>query len=165
MFEDLKTNKVQEYNHSQNHLNKVDRRSEKNYDKNNQLISIIIPLYNEEHTINDVINKIPNHLLFEIIVVDDGSTDNSINKIKEIRNRQIKIMKHKQNRGYGAAILTGFKFAQGEIIVTMDADSELKPRTLNLLIQKFKDPKIGAVSGTYKSKPNSHKNWFYFLCL
>ncbi len=46
------------------------------------LTSIVIPLYNEENSIKDVINRIPNHRLYDIIIVDDGSTDNSIEKIK-----------------------------------------------------------------------------------
>ncbi|KKL76945.1 hypothetical protein LCGC14_2039830, partial [marine sediment metagenome] len=56
------------------------------------LTSIVIPLYNEENSIKDVINRIPNHRLYEIVIVDDGSTDNSVERIKEIENRDIRII-------------------------------------------------------------------------
>ena len=89
---------------------------------NHILVSIIIPLYNEESSIKNVIKRIPNNFNHEIIIIDDGSTDNSLRKIKEIENSEIKIIRHKENRGYGAAIMSGIRYAQGDIIVTMDSD-------------------------------------------
>ncbi|KKK47851.1 hypothetical protein LCGC14_3151030, partial [marine sediment metagenome] len=86
------------------------------------LISVVIPLYNEENTISNVIERIPNHHQYQIILVDDGSTDTSVKKVREISNREIKIIKHEKNQGYGAALLSGFKHATGDIIVTMDSD-------------------------------------------
>jgi len=58
-------------------------------------ISIVIPLYNEEHSIKNVINRIPNNFKNEIIIIDDGSTDNSLIKIHQINNRKIKIIQDK----------------------------------------------------------------------
>ena len=62
------------------------------YNVENPLISVVIPLYNEEFSIKDVVDRIPNHRLLEIIIVDDGSTDNSVKKIKEIKDKNIKII-------------------------------------------------------------------------
>jgi len=98
------------------------------------LTSIVIPLYNEENSIKDVIDRIPNHHLYEIIIVDDGSTDNSVERIKEIENRDIRIIQHGKNRGYGASILTGFENAVGDIIVTMDSDGQHNPEEIPKLI-------------------------------
>ncbi|KKL70165.1 hypothetical protein LCGC14_2107630, partial [marine sediment metagenome] len=89
-----------------------------------RLISIVIPLYNEENTILDLIERIPNHHQYEIILVDDGSTDTSLERIKEIENRDIRIIQHERNQGYGAALLSGFKHSTGDIIVTMDSDGQ-----------------------------------------
>ncbi|MFX1274622.1 MAG: glycosyltransferase family 2 protein [Promethearchaeota archaeon] len=99
------------------------------------LISIIIPLYNEEHSIIKVLNRIPNHHRYEIIIVDDGSTDNSVNKIKKINDKNIKIIKHYENRGYGAALKTGITHANGDIIVTMDSDGQHDPQDIHQLIK------------------------------
>ncbi len=84
------------------------------------LISVVIPVYNEEKSIRNVVERIPNHHQYEIILVDDGSTDNSLENVKDIKNKHIRVVKHKSNRGYGAAIITGIKSATGDIIVTLD---------------------------------------------
>ncbi|MHA1413184.1 MAG: glycosyltransferase family 2 protein, partial [Promethearchaeota archaeon] len=76
-------------------------------------ISIIIPVYNEEKNIKAVLKRIPNHQKYEIIVVDDGSTDNTIKEIQSIKDDRIKLLKHDKNKGYGAAILSGIKKAKG----------------------------------------------------
>ena len=109
--------------------------SKKERIKDNPLISIVIPMYNEEHSIKKVIKKIPNHGSYEIIVVDDGSTDNSVRKIKEVKNRVIKVIRHEKNQGYGAAILSGFKHVKGDIIVTMDSDGQHNPEEITELIK------------------------------
>lgn len=62
------------------------------------LISVVIPLYNEEHSVKKVFERISNHRSYEIIVVDDGSTDNSVRKVKEIKDREIKIIQHEKIR-------------------------------------------------------------------
>lgn len=89
------------------------------------LISIILPLYNEEKTIKTVLENLPHHYLIEIIVVDDHSEDNSLQEIEKANlPRKIKIIKHTQNKGYGGALLTGIKNAIGKIIITMDTDGQ-----------------------------------------
>ena len=101
----------------------------------NYLISVIIPLYNEENSIKSLLNNFPNHYRYEIIIVNDGSTDNSIQKIKEVNNSSIKIIHHERNLGYGAAIKTGFDHAKGDIIVTMDSDGQHDPKEIPYLIK------------------------------
>ena len=105
------------------------------YNVENPLISVVIPLYNEEFSIKDVINRIPNHRKLEIIIVDDGSTDNSVRKIKEIENKDIKLIQHYKNQGYGAALLSGLKNATGDIIVTMDSDGQHNPEEIPELLK------------------------------
>ena len=118
-----------------NQSSMLDNATSEYYEYNNPLISIIIPLYNEENSINNVIRKIPSNLNHEILVVDDGSTDSSIRKVKEIKDKYIKIIKHGQNKGYGAALLTGFNHANGDIIITIDSDGQHNPKEIPRLIR------------------------------
>ena len=112
------------------------------------LISVIIPVYNEENSIKDVIERIPNHLKYEIILVDDGSTDKSVLKIKEIENENIIILQHQKNLGYGAALITGFKNATGNIIVTLDSDGQHKPEEIEKMINPILQDKADLVIGS-----------------
>lgn len=112
------------------------------------LISVIIPVYNEENSIKDVIDRIPNHLNYEIILIDDGSTDKSVLKIKEIERDNIKILQHQKNLGYGAALITGFKKATGNIIVTLDSDGQHKPEEIEKIIKPILQDKADLVIGS-----------------
>jgi len=100
------------------------------------LVSIILPMYNEEHTIGKVLGNLPRGNLIEIIVVDDHSKDNSLKEIERINeNNEIKVIKHRKNRGYGAAIVTGINNARGEVLVTMDSDGQHSPYDLLAMIK------------------------------
>ncbi len=100
------------------------------------LISIVLPLYNEEQTIGKVLGNLPRDKSIEIIVVDDHSKDNSLKEIERINeNNEIKVIKHDKNRGYGAAIVTGINNAQGEIIVTMDSDGQHSPYDILAMVK------------------------------
>ena len=100
------------------------------------LVSIILPMYNEEHTIGKVLGNLPKGNSIEIIVVDDHSKDNSLKEIERINeNNEIKVIKHRKNRGYGAAIVTGINNARGEVLVTMDSDGQHSPYDLLAMIK------------------------------
>ncbi|KKN05408.1 hypothetical protein LCGC14_1087620 [marine sediment metagenome] len=101
-----------------------------------------------KNLLKDVIERIPNHQLYEIIVIDDGSADNSVERIKEIENREIRIIQHGKNRGYGASILTGFENAIGDIIVTMDSDGQHNPEDIPTLIKPIIKNKADVVVGS-----------------
>ena len=108
--------------------------------KDSVLISIILPVYNEENTIGDILQNLPDHPSIEIIAIDDHSTDTSLNEIEKVRkNRRIKVLRHKLNKGYGATIMTGFKNATGRIIVTMDSDGQHSPDDIYHLIKPILD--------------------------
>ncbi len=97
-------------------------------------LSIIIPLYNKQNSILNTVNSILEQDFdnYEIIIVDDGSTDNSVSIVEIIRDKHINIFK-KQNGGPSSARNYGVKMAQGEWILFLDADDTLEPNTLNLL--------------------------------
>ena len=100
-------------------------------------ISLVIPCYNEEKTIQAIIDKMLDsisHYEYEIIIIDDCSTDSSKEKIKAIENIKIKFFEHSENQGKGAALRTGFQYASGDIVVIQDADLEYNPAEIPKLI-------------------------------
>jgi len=120
-----------------------------------KLLSIVIPVYNEEKTIKKVLEQLPKNKSIEIILVDDHSTDNSLNEINKAKNaNKIKVIRHEKNQGYGSALLTGINQATGLIVVTMDSDGQHRPEDIfylvNPIFKKEADITIGSrYCGTY----------------
>jgi glycosyltransferase involved in cell wall biosynthesis len=117
----------------------------KTYHSNNNeiLISIILPLFNEEKTINNILLGLPQDEKIEIIVIDDKSTDNSLTELEKIKKvKKFKLIKHNQNKGYGAAIITGMKHARGKVIVTMDSDGQHSPDDILHLVMPIFENKV-----------------------
>ena len=123
----------------------------------NLLISVIIPVYNEKNSIKEVIERIPNHRNYEIILIDDGSNDNSIKKVQEIKNRSIKVIRHEKNQGYGEALLTGFRCANGDIIITLDSDGQHNPEEIPSLVKTLIDNNADIVIGSRYFGSHSYK--------
>ncbi len=126
---------------------------------NNIDLSIVIPLLNEEESVNELYEKIrlvigKLNLSFEVCFIDDGSTDGSLDRLKELKqkNPQIKIISFRKNYGKSAALSEGFKLASGNIIITMDADLQDDPEEIPNLIHKIEDG-YDMVSG-WKKKRN-----------
>ncbi len=116
-------------------------------------VSIIIPAYNNAQTIEKTINCVlkMDYPDKEIIVVNDGSTDNTLKICKKFeKQKKIKLISYSKNKGKAHALNRGIKSAKGEIIVTVDADSYPKPDSLKKLVKYFSDPMVGAVAGTIK---------------
>lgn len=105
--------------------------------------SVVIPMYNEEEnvikTLNEVNNVLENFNEFEIVVVDDGSTDKTSSLVNEVlaSNSNISIIKHPVNMGMGRALRTGFEKADGNVIVTIDADLSYNPSYIPKLIEEL----------------------------
>lgn len=114
-------------------------------------LSIIIPVFNEKKTILQVIDRIVKVKIpgfdKEIIVVDDGSTDGTVNELQKIREN-IKIIYHKKNQGKGAAVKIGIKNATGNFIIIQDADLEYNPEQIKLLTEEVIKEKARVVYGT-----------------
>ncbi len=109
-------------------------------------LSIVIPLINEEESINLLANEIrkvlkPFEIGYEVIFVDDGSTDNSLRVIKEIcrTDKRFKYLSFRKNYGKSAALQVGFKQATGDVVVTMDADLQDDPSEIPNLIRKLNE--------------------------
>jgi dolichol-phosphate mannosyltransferase len=115
-------------------------------------LSIIIPVYNEEKTVAQILKKVTEvsfkGVTKEIIVVDDGSSDKTLSKVKSLKLRSIKLLEHKKNQGKGAAVRTGIKKATGDYIVIQDADLEYDPEDIRNLLRPIQEGKAKVVYGT-----------------
>jgi glycosyltransferase involved in cell wall biosynthesis len=115
-------------------------------------LSIIIPCYNEENTIDLIVEKIKKikSLTPEIIIIDDCSTDNTSDVLKKISQfyPDIKIVTHDKNLGKGAAIRSGIKLVTGNIVLLQDADLEYDPNDYHNLLQPFAETDADIVYGT-----------------
>jgi glycosyltransferase involved in cell wall biosynthesis len=118
--------------------------------KSNKL-SIIVPVFNEEKTLNRILNKLNSvdfsPLTTEIIIVDDYSTDNTREILRKLSGKY-KIFYHKENKGKGAAIRTGLMYVTGDIITIQDADMEYDPCDLPKLTKPILKGKADVVYGS-----------------
>ncbi len=121
-------------------------------------ISVIVPVYNEDESIGELRDWITrvmeaNGFSYEVIMIDDGSTDNSWKKIEEMHaaDSRIKGIKFRRNYGKSAALNEGFKAAEGNVVITMDADLQDSPDEIPELYRMITEDKYDLVSG-YKQK-------------
>lgn len=139
-------------------------------------LSIVIPIYNEEENIQPLLDELFSILKkvnrqFEIICVDDKSTDNSLYVLKNMQKKypQLRVIRHKFNCGESAAEATGFAVAKGDIIITIDGDQQNDPADIPNLLEALKD--ADAVCGVRRKREdnfvkrissriaNSFRNW------
>ena len=124
-------------------------------------LSFIIPVYNEEESLSELFFRINDSCEkngydnFEIVIIDDGSTDSSVERIKQIirdhPDKKIDLICHRKNFGKAAALQSGFDFASGDIAVTMDADLQDDPYEVPKLLEKLgSDNGCDIVSGWKK---------------
>jgi glycosyltransferase involved in cell wall biosynthesis len=125
-------------------------------------ISIIIPLLNEEESLTELHDWIvrvmqSNHFLYEILFIDDGSTDGSWNIITELgkSNPNVKGIRFLKNFGKSQALHAGFKAAQGDVVITMDADLQDNPEEIPELYQMIKQGGFDLISGWKKKRYDS----------
>jgi glycosyltransferase involved in cell wall biosynthesis len=118
----------------------------------NLKLSVIIPCYNEVATIEKILVRVlAVNLAYEVIIVDDGSTDGTHDALKRIAAAQhpnVRIIYHERNQGKGAALITGFGHAQGDVILIQDADEEYDPRDYPKLLQPIEEGITKVVYGS-----------------
>jgi glycosyltransferase involved in cell wall biosynthesis len=121
-------------------------------------LSVIIPAYNEEQTISEVIERVQaTQLVHEIIVVDDGSQDDTVERVQTLRADNtacLQLLQHPHNRGKGAAVRTGLAAATGDFVLVQDADLEYNPADYPTLLAPFTDPKVEVVYGSRNLRRN-----------
>jgi len=122
-------------------------------------ISVVIPLFNEEESLPELttwIEKVmnENHFSYEIIMVDDGSKDNSWEVVESLqaKNPAVKGIKFRRNYGKSAALFCGFDVAEGDVVITMDADLQDSPDEIPSLFKMIKEDGFDLVSGWKKKR-------------
>jgi glycosyltransferase involved in cell wall biosynthesis len=122
-------------------------------------ISVIIPFLNEDESLPELISWIErvmqaNNYSYEVIMIDDGSKDNSWNVVKELsaKNSNIRGIKFQRNYGKSAALNEGFKAAQGDYVMTMDADLQDSPDEIPALYNMIKEGNFDIISGWKKKR-------------
>jgi glycosyltransferase involved in cell wall biosynthesis len=130
------------------------------------VLSIIIPVYNEENTVLELLSRVKNVKLpgikKELIVINDGSTDGTKNILIKQNNTGIKILNKSKNEGKGAAIRDGIKKATGDIVIIQDADLEYDPDEYGLLIAPILDNKADVVFGSRFTISKPHRVLYYW---
>ena len=138
-------------------------------------ISVVVPLYNEEESLPELAEWIKNvmeehHFSYEIVMIDDGSKDNSWQVVETLQkvNPNIKGIKFRRNYGKSAALYCGFEVAKGDVVITMDADLQDSPDEIPELYRLIKEKDYDLVSGWKKKRrdpfltknlPSKFYNW------
>jgi glycosyltransferase involved in cell wall biosynthesis len=113
-------------------------------------VSVIIPVFNEINTIEEIIQRVNAvGLVDEIITVDDGSTDGTRELLSQLDGTQhVRVILHSENKGKGAAVRTGIDNAKGDVIIIQDADLEYNPKDYPVLLQPIQDGIADVVYGS-----------------
>jgi glycosyltransferase involved in cell wall biosynthesis len=116
-------------------------------------LSVVIPAYNEENTLETVVQSVLEHapadIRKEVVIVDDGSTDGTRKLLERLAtNPDCRIILHSHNRGKGAALRTGFAHASGDFILVQDADLEYDPRDYTRLLEPLLSGRADMVYGS-----------------
>ena len=128
------------------------------------LLSVVIPVYNEAATVEGIVAQVlaePTDK--EVIVVDDGSTDGTAEKLTTLAaDGDVQLLRHERNRGKGAALRTGIEAAAGQIVLVQDADLEYDPADYPKLLKPILDGKADVVYGSRFAGGQSHRVLYYW---
>jgi len=131
----------------------------------NPTVSVVVPALNEAENVKPLVDEImavANQFpLAEIVYVDDGSTDNTVEVLKSLRGSVnfLKILKHDRRSGQSAAMMTGARGACGDVIITMDGDGQNDPADIpllyNLYLKHYQNDNLGMVAGQRRKRNDS----------
>lgn len=127
-------------------------------------LSIVIPILDEEENLVPLVEEIKSvltNISYEIIFIDDGSTDESLNILMGLKNSEenVRVIKHKRNFGKAIALKTGFSAAQGQITITMDGDLQDNPAEIPRFIEQIKNGNDIVCGWRAKRRDNILKRW------
>ncbi len=112
-------------------------------------VSIIVPVYNEERTVEELVRRLKEvPLEKEVVIVDDGSTDKTREILENVRDETFRILTLPRNLGKGAAIRAALPFVKGDVVVIQDADLEYNPQELPLVLKPILEGKEEVVYGS-----------------
>jgi glycosyltransferase involved in cell wall biosynthesis len=124
----------------------------------NSLLSIIIPVYNEEDNIVLMTKAVEDALVgyqYEIIYIDDFSTDKTRLKVKEMKNPKVVLIEMKKNYGQSSAIMAGIDYAKGDYIITLDGDMQNDPSDIPMMLDLLKKEDWDVVTGIRQKRQDS----------
>jgi glycosyltransferase involved in cell wall biosynthesis len=127
-------------------------------------LSVVMPAYNEVDTIDEIVARVDAvPLEKEIIIIDDGSTDGTREKLDEIDKRYdaARVIYHDKNQGKGAALRTGFDAVSGDVVIVQDADLEYDPAEYPILMKPIQEDKADVVFGS-RFLGGPHRVLFYW---
>ena len=118
------------------------------------LLSVIVPAYNEEDNVllieKDLLPVLDSlNSSYEVLVIDDGSSDKTFEKANSLKSDKIRLLKHKKNLGLGAAVRTGIENSKGRYVLTMDADFSFSPAQIPSLFLGIRDSGADCVIGSH----------------
>lgn len=128
-------------------------------------LSIVIPCYNERHTIHEIVQAVRNSPIpdKEIVIVDDCSVDGTRDILKsEIAPLVSKIVYHDKNQGKGAALRTGFQHVSGDVVIVQDADLEYDPQEYPILLEPIAKGKADVVYGSRFMGASAHRVVYFW---
>jgi len=128
-----------------------------------QLLSVVMPAYNEEDTIEEIIGLVLHSpYTAELLVVDDCSTDATAKIVEAIHDPRIRLLRQEENRGKGAAIRRGFKEATQPFVIVQDADLEYDPNDYSQIMTPLLDNKADVVFGSRFLTTRAHRVLYYW---
>ncbi len=127
------------------------------------LLSVVVPVYNEARTVEEVIARVRGcGIPCQIILVDDGSTDGTGELLERHRGESdVTLLRHATNQGKGAALKTGFMQARGDVVIVQDADLEYDPREYSKLLQPIVENQADVVFGSRFTGDNHRVLYFW----
>jgi dolichol-phosphate mannosyltransferase len=125
-------------------------------------VSVLVPIYNEVHHVDELLERIhASPVDKEIIIIDDGSTDGTREKLVQLRpSSDVTVIFHQQNCGKGAAIRTGLNYARGEYVLIQDSDLEYDPQDYRVLLEPLQAGQANVVYGVRHDHPGRGLRFF-----
>ena len=126
--------------------------------KSNPLLSLVVPLHNEEENVSILCEKVERALTnykYELILIDDCSNDNTKENIKSLKNPNVTLIELKKNYGQSLAMSAGFDFANGDYIITLDGDLQNDPTDIPKMVNKLIEEDVDVVTGYRKNRKDS----------
>jgi len=127
------------------------------------LLSIVVPLYNEEENVillTEAIEDALKGFRYEIIYIDDFSTDNTRNEVKKLKNDRVVLIEMKKNYGQSSALQAGIDYAKGDYIITMDGDLQNDPTDIPMMLEKLQKEDWDVVTGIRDKRKDSFVRTF-----
>ena len=131
-------------------------------------LSVVMPVYNEAETLEEIVRRVAaTTLKAEIVAIDDGSSDGSLAILEALRNEGLidRLIVHEHNRGKGAALATGFSEATGDFVIVQDADLEYDPSEYRKLLEPILDDRADVVFGSrfFGGEPHRVLYFWHYL--